>query len=93
MSWDSRLGSSATGNTEAEEAMKEKVEQAIGKIRPALQADGGDIELVDVSEEGDVQVRLKGACSGCPMAQVTMTQGVERIIKQEVPDVKSVKAV
>ena len=73
--------------------MNDKVEKAIARIRPALQADGGDIELVEVTEQNVVKVRLKGACSGCPMAQITMTQGVERVIKEAVPEVKSVVAV
>lgn len=73
--------------------MREKIEAAIEKIRPMLQADGGDLELVDVSEDGVVQVRLQGACSGCPMSQMTLKNGVERIIKQEVPEVKSVESV
>ncbi|MCP4747569.1 MAG: NifU family protein [Desulfobacteraceae bacterium] len=73
--------------------MKEKVEAALEKIRPMLQADGGDVELVDVKEDGIVQVRLQGACSGCPMSQMTLKNGIERIIKQEVPEVKSVVAV
>mgnify|MGYP003393517321 CR=1 FL=1 len=73
--------------------MKEKVEAAINKIRPMLQADGGNVELVGVSPEGVVQVRLKGACSGCPMSQMTLKNGIERIIKKEVPEVKMVEAV
>lgn len=73
--------------------MKEKIEAAINKIRPMLQADGGNVELVSVSHEGVVQVRLKGACSGCPMSQMTLKNGIERIIKKEVPEVKSVEAV
>ena len=73
--------------------MKAKVEAAIQKIRPMLQADGGNVELVDVSPEGVVQVRLKGACSGCPMSQMTLKNGIERIIKKEVPEVKTVEAV
>lgn len=72
--------------------MKEKVEKALENIRPALQADGGDIELVSV-EDGVVKVRLTGACGGCPMSQMTMTQGVEKAIKKEVPGVKKVVAV
>lgn len=72
--------------------MKEKVEKALETIRPALQADGGDIELVSV-EDGVVRVRLQGACGSCPMAQMTMTQGVERAIKKAVPEVKKVEAV
>jgi Fe-S cluster biogenesis protein NfuA len=73
--------------------MKEQIEQALDKIRPALQRDGGDIELVDVEENGVVKVRLTGACGGCPMSQMTLKQGVERIVKQLVPEVKTVEAV
>ncbi len=73
--------------------MKERVQAAIEKIRPMLKADGGDVQLVDVSDDGVVQVRLKGACSGCPMSQMTLKNGIERIIKQEVPEVKTVKSV
>jgi Fe-S cluster biogenesis protein NfuA len=73
--------------------MKEKIQAAIDKIRPMLKADGGDVELVDVKESGVVQVRLQGACSGCPMSQMTLKNGIERIIKKEVPEVKSVEAV
>jgi Fe-S cluster biogenesis protein NfuA len=72
--------------------MKEKVEKALDKIRPALQADGGNIELVDVVD-GVVQVRLQGACAGCPGAQMTLKMGVEKILKEEIPEVKSVEAV
>ncbi|MCG6919099.1 MAG: NifU family protein [Deltaproteobacteria bacterium] len=73
--------------------MKEQIEQALEKIRPALQRDGGDIELVEVEENGIVKVRLTGACGGCPMSQMTLKQGVERIVKQLVPEVKSVESV
>ncbi len=73
--------------------MKEMVEQALNKIRPALQGDGGDVELVDISADGVVRVRLKGACGGCPMSQMTLKMGIERILKKEVPEVKSVEAV
>ncbi len=72
--------------------MKERVEEALKKIRPALEADGGGIELVDVVD-GVVLVRLKGACQGCPGAQMTLKMGVERILKEEVPEVTSVQAV
>ena len=72
--------------------MREKVEAVIGKIRPMLQADGGDIELVDV-EEGVVKVRLQGACAGCPGAQMTLRMGVEREMKKAIPEVKRVEAV
>ncbi len=70
--------------------MKEKVQEILEKIRPSLQADGGDIELVDVENDGTVKVRLKGACHGCPMSQMTLKQGVERAIKEALPEVKSV---
>ena len=70
--------------------MREKVEKALETVRPYLQADGGDVQLLGVSEDGVVQVRLTGACGGCPMAQVTLTQGVEKAIKERVPEVKTV---
>mgnify|MGYP003565965092 CR=1 FL=1 len=73
--------------------MREQVQDALERIRPALQRDGGDIELVEVEEDGIVKVRLTGACSGCPMSQMTLKQGVERIVKQMVPEVKSVESV
>jgi Fe-S cluster biogenesis protein NfuA len=71
--------------------MREKVEAALALIRPQLQADGGNVELVDVSN-GTVKVRLTGACSGCPMAAMTLKQGVERVIKEQVPEVVEVVA-
>ena len=70
--------------------MKEKIEQALNKIRPALRADGGDVEFVGV-EDGVVKVRLTGACGGCPMSQMTLKMGVERVLKQEIPEVKRVE--
>jgi Fe-S cluster biogenesis protein NfuA len=72
--------------------MKEKVEMALNRIRPALQADGGDVELVEI-KDGIVKVRLTGACGGCPMSQMTLKMGIERHLKKEVPEVKSVEAV
>ena len=72
--------------------MLQEIEKAIGEIRPSLQADGGDIELVDV-QEGVVKVRLKGACAGCPMSQMTLTNFVEQKLKERVPGVKKVEAV
>ncbi len=72
--------------------MKEKVEAAINKVRPALQADGGNVELLDVSPDGVVKVKLTGACGSCPMSQMTLKMGIERVIKQEVPEVKEVVA-
>ncbi len=73
--------------------MRERVEEIIEKIRPYLQADGGDIELVEVDEEGHVKVRLTGACGGCPMSQMTLKQGVERAIREQIPEIKEVVAV
>ena len=70
--------------------MKERVEEALKKIRPNLQADGGDVELIDVSDDGVVKVKLVGACHGCPMAQMTLKNGIERFLQKEVPEVKSV---
>lgn len=73
--------------------VKEQVEAALEKVRPALQRDGGDVELVEVTEDGVVKVRLQGACQGCPMAQMTLQMGIERVIKEMVPEVKTVEAV
>ncbi len=73
--------------------IKEKVIPVIEKIRPMLQADGGDIELVDVEDDGTVKVRLVGACAGCAMSQQTLKHGVERLLVKEVPEVKCVEAV
>ncbi len=70
--------------------MKEQVQTALEKIRPALQADGGDVVLLGVEEDGTVKVKLTGACGGCPMANVTLKQGIERLLKKEVPGVKEV---
>jgi Fe-S cluster biogenesis protein NfuA len=73
--------------------MKEKVEAALENVRPALQRDGGDVELVEVTDDGVVKVRLTGACHGCPMAQMTLQMGIERVLKEAVPEVKTVEAV
>ncbi|KPJ49194.1 MAG: nitrogen fixation protein NifU [candidate division Zixibacteria bacterium DG_27] len=73
--------------------MKEKVEDALNSIRVYLQADGGDVELVGVEEDGTVKVRLTGACKGCPMSQMTLKMGVERSLKEKIPEVKEVVAV
>ena len=72
--------------------IKKLVELALAKIRPLLQRDGGDIELVEVSD-GVVKVRLTGACKGCPMSQMTLKQGVEKLLMKEVPGLKQVQAV
>jgi len=71
--------------------MREKVEAALNRVRPVLQADGGDVELVDVSD-GVVKLRLIGACGGCPMATLTLRAGIERVLKEQVPEVKEVVA-
>ena len=73
--------------------MKEKVAAALEGIREMLQADGGDLELVEITADGVVRVRLKGACACCPGAQMTLKQGVEKRLKQLVPEVKSVESV
>ncbi len=73
--------------------MKEKVQEAINIVRPNLQADGGDVELVDVTADGVVKVKLTGACHGCPMSQMTLKMGIEKIIKQQVPGIKEVISV
>ncbi len=72
--------------------MREKVEKALKEIRPMLQADGGDVELVDV-QDGIVKVRLRGACMGCPMATLTLQQGIKKVLMERVPEVKDVVAV
>ena len=72
--------------------MRDKVQAVIDKIRPSLQADGGDVELVSV-EDGTVKVRLQGACKGCPMSQMTLKNGIEKILKKEIPEVERVEGV
>jgi Fe-S cluster biogenesis protein NfuA len=74
-------------------SLKQRVEEVLGTIRPRLQADGGDVQLVEVSDEGVVSVRLAGACRGCPGAAMTLKMGIERILKQQIPHVKRVEAV
>jgi Fe-S cluster biogenesis protein NfuA len=78
--------------TQKGEIMREKVEEVINKIRPMLKADGGDVELVDVGADGIVKVRLQGACAGCPMSQMTLKNGIEKLLKKEIPEVKSVES-
>ncbi len=73
--------------------MKEAVQKAIEEIRPNLQMDGGDVELIDVTDEGIVKVKLLGACGGCPMSQMTLKMGIERRLKQAVPGVKEVVSI
>ena len=73
--------------------MKDRVEKALAKVRPMLEADGGNVELVEVTADGVVKLKLKGSCGCCPMSQMTLKMGIERIIKQEVPEVKEVVAI
>ncbi len=73
--------------------LKERVEKALEKVRPSLRADGGDVSLVDVTEDGIVKVQLTGACGGCPMSTMTLRMGIERIVKSEVPEVVRVDAI
>ncbi len=72
--------------------MRDKVQSALNKIRPTLQKDGGDVVLIDVSNDGIVKVQLTGACDGCPMSQATLKNGIEKFLKSEVPEVKRVEA-
>ncbi len=73
--------------------MRERIETALNRVRPFLQADGGDVELVDVTPEGVVKVKLTGACGGCPMSQMTLKHGVEKAIREEVPEITEVVSV
>ncbi|KHO62881.1 Fe-S cluster biogenesis protein NfuA, 4Fe-4S-binding domain [Thermoanaerobacter uzonensis DSM 18761] len=73
--------------------MRERVEEVLELLRPSLQADGGDVELIDVTDDGIVKVRLTGACGGCPFATLTLKEGIERAIKEEIPEVREVIAV
>ncbi|MDO8661834.1 MAG: NifU family protein [Candidatus Omnitrophota bacterium] len=73
--------------------MRDRVEKALEKVRPMLEADGGNVELIDVTADGVVKLKLKGSCGCCPMSQMTLKMGIEKIIKQEVPEVKEVVAI
>jgi len=73
--------------------MKERVEKALEKVWPMLQADGGNVELVEVTSDGIVKLRLKGSCGSCPMSSMTLKMGIERIIKEDIPEVKEVIAI
>jgi Fe-S cluster biogenesis protein NfuA len=77
----------------ANDMMIDEVQAALDTVRPRLQADGGDAEIVEVTNDGVVKLRLKGACGGCPMSQMTLKMGIERILKEKVPTVKSVESV
>ena len=72
---------------------REKVEEVLDQVRPVLMRDGGDVELVNVKDDGTVEVKLKGACNGCAMAEMTLKMGIEQILKQEIPEVKEVVSV
>ena len=76
-----------------EEPLREKVLEALNSVRPYLKADGGDVELVNINENGIVEVRLTGACVGCPMSQMTLRAGIERALMRDVPEIKRVEAV
>ena len=73
--------------------LKEQVESALDKVRPSLQADGGDVQLVDMDDDGVVKVKLMGACSGCPMSQMTLKMGIEKVLKQNIPEISRVESV
>lgn len=79
--------------TEVSVMLREKIEDALEKVRPALQADGGDVQFIDVDDEGVVTVKLTGACGGCPMSQMTLKMGIEKALKQSVPEVNRVESV
>ncbi|GAH63738.1 unnamed protein product [marine sediment metagenome] len=81
------------GETNTEQSFEEKVKIVIDAIRPSLQSHGGDVELVGTDQDNTVKVRLKGACSGCPSAQMTLKQGIEQMLKEHVPEIKEVIAV
>ncbi len=73
--------------------LNRKIEDVLNRIRPSLQADGGDVELIDVDENGIVKVKLTGACSGCPMSAMTLKMGIEKIIKQNIPEIQKVESI
>jgi Fe-S cluster biogenesis protein NfuA len=77
----------------ADDDLKAKVQEAIGTIRPLLQADGGDVELVEITEDNTVNVKLQGACAGCPMSRLTLKRGIETRLKEQIPEIKAVEAV
>lgn len=74
-------------------SMKERVTEALEKVRPSLQTDGGDVELIEVTEDGIVKLKLTGACRGCPMSQMTLKLGIEKALKQAIPEIKEVQSV
>jgi Fe-S cluster biogenesis protein NfuA len=76
-----------------EVVMRERVQEILDQVRPSLQADGGDVELVEITQDGIVRVRLKGACGSCPMSTMTLKMGIERALKSQIPEVKEVERV
>ena len=80
-------------DSDAEQSFEEKVKNTLQAIRPMLQGHGGDVELISIEQDNTIKVRLQGACSGCPSAQITLKDGVERLLKEKVPEVKEVVAV
>ncbi len=73
--------------------LKEKIEDALNRVRPSLQADGGDVELIDIDSNGVVKVKLTGACAGCPMSEMTLKMGIEKILKQNIPEIMKVESI
>ncbi len=83
----------ASEEAKTDEELREEVEAALGKVRPSLEADGGGVELVGITDDNIVEVRLQGACKGCPMSAMTLAMGIGRVLRQEVPQVVDVRAV
>ena len=88
-----KCGCSEANEANTDQTLEEKVKETIENLRGALQSHGGDVELVSIDEDNTVNVRLQGACQGCPGAAMTMKSGIERILKEKVPEVKQVVAV
>lgn len=86
-------GTSTTSTTGPDRSLRERVNAVINLIRPAVQADGGDVEVVDVTADGVVRIRLHGACVGCPSSTITLQMGIERNLKEHIPQVRAVEAV
>ena len=80
-------------DAKTQEQLREQVEAALAKVRPSLEADGGGVELVGITDDNVVEVRLQGACRGCPMSQMTLAMGIGRVLRQEVPEVTDIRAV
>lgn len=87
------MSADAPAPTKRPATLRERVEHILSLIRPAVRSDGGDLELVDITHDGVVQIRLHGACIGCPSSSITLQHGIERNLKAHVPEVKSVQAV